>query len=56
MAVTFSEEFKALLLKEHIEDLRDRILVEMRNRPMLSNESCEFLLQTYTDKLAELYY
>jgi len=58
MAVTYSEEFKALLAKEHLEDLRDRILVEMSTRSVvfLSPESAEYLLQAYTDKLAELYY
>ncbi|MEU0912173.1 hypothetical protein [Streptomyces althioticus] len=37
-------------------DLRESILVEMKTKPVLTPETAEFLLQTYTDKLAELYW
>lgn len=39
-----------------LNDLRVSILVEMKNKPVFSPEVSEYLLQSYTDKLAELYY
>lgn len=39
-----------------LEDLKTTILVEMNQRPAFTSTVCEYLLQTYTDKLAELYY
>lgn len=58
MGIEFSDKFKEFLDKEHLEDIRDRIIVEMSSRSpvRLSPESAEFLLQTYTDKLGELYW
>lgn len=48
-------------IRQHVEslnlvELRESILVEMRNGPLLEPKACEFLLQTYTDKLGELYW
>lgn len=54
--VDFSEEFKEEIKAESLEDIRERVLLEMRCYPALTDASCEFLLQTYTDKIAELYY
>lgn len=38
-----------------LEGLREAILCEMRNKPLLDREACELLFQEYTDKLLELY-
>ncbi|MFJ3084407.1 hypothetical protein ACIPJG_32275 [Streptomyces halstedii] len=57
MAIDYSEHTKGLIQKEHLEDLRLRIINEMTSKILtLTPDSAEFLLQTYTDKLAELYY
>lgn len=50
------EEIKKSVDKLSLEELRESILVEMRTKPLLSNEACDYILQAYTDKLAELYY
>jgi hypothetical protein len=39
-----------------LEDLKRSVLVEMLTTPMLTNETAEFLLQTYENRLAELYW
>lgn len=39
-----------------LEELRASILVEMRSKPIFHREVAEYLLQAYTDKLAELYF
>ncbi|MEU0952833.1 hypothetical protein ABZ353_10895 [Streptomyces niveus] len=39
-----------------LEDLHSSILVEMNSKPAFSREVTEYLLQAYTNKLAELYY
>jgi hypothetical protein len=39
-----------------LEDLRASILVEMRNKPVFTPEVSKYLLQAYTNKIAELYY
>lgn len=58
MAVNFSDEFKEHISKEHLEDVRDRIITMMTTRSVvqISPESAEFLMKTYDDKLAELYF
>jgi len=50
------EEVKESIKDLPLEELRKSVLVEMRNKPILTPEACEFLLQAYTDKLAELYW
>jgi hypothetical protein len=39
-----------------LQDLKHSILVEMLTAPMLSPDTAEFLLQTYENKLGELYW
>lgn len=50
------EEVKSSIENFSLEELRSSILAEMRNNPLLTADACEFLLQTYTDRLAELYW
>ncbi|MGW0930660.1 hypothetical protein [Streptomyces sp. NPDC002644] len=56
MALMTVEEVKASVESLSLGELWESILVEMRTKPLLDPEACEFLLQTYTDKLAELYW
>jgi hypothetical protein len=56
MALMTLEEVKKSVETLSLEELRDSILVEMKTKPLLDAEACEFLLQIYTDKLAELYW
>ncbi|WP_395759511.1 hypothetical protein OIE82_27300 [Streptomyces althioticus] len=56
MLANFSDEYKEEIKAEPLEEVRRRVIVEMTRAPVLTKESCEFLLQTYTDKLAELYW
>ncbi|WP_157875601.1 MULTISPECIES: hypothetical protein [unclassified Streptomyces] len=51
-----AEEVKSSIEGLSLEELRDSVLCEMRNKPLLDREACEYLLQAYTDKLAELYF
>lgn len=50
-----TEELKRSIDVMTLEDLGESILAEMRNKPVLSREACEFLLQAYANRLSELY-
>ncbi|MEU0158987.1 hypothetical protein ABZ154_09125 [Streptomyces sp. NPDC006261] len=56
MGITQLDVLKPGIDKMDLKDLRTSILVEMKNKPVFSPEVSEYLLQTYTDKLAELYF
>lgn len=51
-----TEETKTSILLMSLEDLKTSILVEMRTKPCLSRETAEFLLKTFENRLAELYW
>ncbi|WP_371666022.1 hypothetical protein OG306_33385 [Streptomyces sp. NBC_01241] len=56
MELTQLALLKASIDDMSLSDLRLSILVEMRNKPVFSQEVSEYMLQSYTDKLGELYY
>lgn len=56
MLLELTDALRADIQGMPLEELRRSILVEMRSKPVCSPEVCEFLLQTYTNKLAELYW
>ncbi|MGC9439298.1 hypothetical protein [Streptomyces sp. WG5] len=56
MSYSQFEHLKSSIDDMSLEDLKTSILVEMRNTPVFSREVSEYLLQTYENRLAELYW
>lgn len=55
-ALELTEDVRADIESMSLEELTASILVEMRTRSMVSKETAEFLLETYRNRLAELYW
>jgi hypothetical protein len=47
---------KEAIDKLSLKELRESVLVEMRTKPLLTDEETEYLLKAYDDKIAELYW
>lgn len=56
MSLELTEEVRKDIEKMSLEDLSRSILVEMCSRSLVSKETAEFLLETYRNRLAELYW
>ncbi|AWN05247.1 hypothetical protein SEA_IBANTIK_23 [Streptomyces phage Ibantik] len=55
-ALELTEELKQDIDSMALEDLTSSIVVEMTSKSLVSRETAEYLLETYRNRLMELYY
>lgn len=55
-ALELTEELKQDIDSMSLEDLTSSILVEMTSKSLVTRDTAEYLLATYRNRLAELYW
>jgi hypothetical protein len=56
MKLGLTDEIKQDIDSMSLEDLRVTILVEMKQKPAWQPEVCDYLLEAFENRLAELYW